>query len=171
LRDELRRVNKGNIVTITDRNGKPIHFTAQHYAGMVVRTKTREAVVTARNERFTQLGIDTVAIIGRLSDNFCTAFLGQVYSISGKHPKYPALSSLPGGGPPFHPNCSKGVRPFIEALATPGQTKAAEPSPAANRLIGKTPAQAQKMFKDLQLRAEASGRVKGLITQNQGDQK
>jgi hypothetical protein len=130
---------------------------------MVVRTKTREAVVAGRTERFSGLGLDLVAITGRLSDNFCTAFLGQVFSISGKHPKYPPLSSLPGGGPPFHPNCSKGVRPYIEDLATPGQQKAAVPSSAVADLIGKTPAEAQRMFRDLQLRAEASGRVKALV--------
>lgn len=158
IRDELIRVNEGKVIEINGR-----HYQAQNYADMVVRTKTREAVVTARTERFSGLGIDLVAITGRLSDNFCTAFLGQVYSISGKHPTYPPLSSLPGGGPPFHPNCSKGVRPYIEDLATPGQQKAAVPSSAVADLIGKTPAEAQRMFRDLQLRAEASGRVKGLV--------
>jgi hypothetical protein len=146
LREELRKIH-GDTVEI---NGKS--FEVGYYAEMVARTKTRQATVQARHGRLEALGIDLVAIVGRLSDNFCSAFLGQVFSLSGDHPKYPALSSLPSGGPPFHPNCSKSTRPFVEELASDQQLEAAEGVDEADKLLGKSPADAQRAYKDLQLR-------------------
>lgn len=91
------------------------------YSEMLVRTRTREATEQARRNRLSQNNVDLVIIDGRVSRYFCTAYLGLICSISGSHPKWPALSSLPGGGPPFHPNCSKGTRPYVEGLSPPGE--------------------------------------------------
>lgn len=162
LRDELRRVNEGGIVEVISRNGTPIHFEAGYYAKMVVVTKTRQAVTVARHERLGELGIDLVSIIGKVSNNFCTAFLGQVFSVSGKHPRYPALASLPGGGPPFHPNCSKGTRAYVEALANPARRALSEGLTDANKLLGMDPTRAQRAFKDLQLRQQVTPRYQKL---------
>jgi hypothetical protein len=123
LRDLLEKVH-GKRVVIQGKSG-PISFDTGYYAKMVATTKTREAVVTANSHRLQQHGIDLVRIVGKVSVHFCTAFLGHVYSISGGHSRYPALSSLPSGGPPFHPNCSKSTVPFIEGLSTPDAADAA----------------------------------------------
>jgi hypothetical protein len=152
LRDELKAVH-GDTVEINGRN-----YKVRDYAALVARTKTREAVQVARHERLESVGIDLVAIVGRQSNTFCTAFLGQVFSIGGKSSKYPSLSSLPGGGPPFHPNCSKSTRPFVEALAGDQQKKDARILPDAKTLIGMDPTQAQRAYKDMQLRAQIKGR-------------
>lgn len=157
LRDELEKVH-GETVTVIDRNGDPISFDAGYYAEMVARTKTREATVTARHERLEELDIDLVAIVGRISTNFCTAFLGQVFSLSGNSTKYPAYSSLPGGGPPFHPNCSKSDRPFIEELASDAQIEQAEILSSSEKLLGMDTSEAQRSFKDLQIHAEIKER-------------
>jgi hypothetical protein len=61
-----------------------INFDTRYYAELVARTKTRQATVAARHERLEDLGLDLVMIIGRQSGNFCSAFLGQVFSLSGK---------------------------------------------------------------------------------------
>lgn len=87
------------------------------YSEMLVRTRTREATEQARRNRLSQNNVDLVIIDGRVSRYFCTAYLGLICSISGSHQKWPALSNLPGGGPPFHPNCSKGTRPYVEGLS------------------------------------------------------
>ncbi|HVS73116.1 MAG TPA: hypothetical protein VHQ47_17810 [Phycisphaerae bacterium] len=123
LRDLLEKVH-GKRVVIQGKSG-PISFDTGYYAKMIATTKTREAVVTANSHRLQQHGIDLVRIVGKVSVHFCTAFLGHVYSISGGHSRYPALSSLPSGGPPFHPNCSKSTVPFIEGLSTPDAADAA----------------------------------------------
>ncbi|MGE5610855.1 MAG: hypothetical protein ACM359_16510, partial [Bacillota bacterium] len=60
------------------------------------------------------------------------------------------------GGAPFHPKCSKSTRPFIEELATRSQAAAAhthEPS-----MLSITPSEAQRRFKQLQIRQQVEGR-------------
>jgi hypothetical protein len=150
LREALRKVT-GDQVTLTDKNGNPITFKTGYYAELVARTKTRQATVVGRHNRLKRLGLDLVAIIGALSGNFCTAFLGQVFSLGGGSSKYPPLASLPGGGPPFHPNCSKSTRPYVESLATESQQENAEGLDDAKTLLGQSPAEAQRRYKDLQL--------------------
>jgi hypothetical protein len=116
LRDELRTV-AGDRITIVGRGGVFREFDVGYYASLVARTKTRQAHEVARHGRLADLGLDLVRVVGRVSNNFCTEFLGMVFSLSGRHPRYPALSELPGGGPPFHPQCSKSTAPFVEELA------------------------------------------------------
>jgi hypothetical protein len=128
LRDELQKVH-GETVVIQGKNG-PIEFDTGYYAKLVAVTKTREAVVKGTNDRLQQRGIDLVKIVGRNSVHFCTAFLGHVYSLSGTSDKYPALSSLPNGGPPFHPQCSKSTAPFIEGLSSLGAFNQPRPDAA-----------------------------------------
>lgn len=157
LKAELEKVH-GDTVAIIDKNGDTINFDVGYYAEMVARTQTRMATVTARHERLAELEIDLVAIIGRVSQNFCTAFLGQVFSLSGKSDKYPAYDSLPGGGPPFHPNCTKSTRPFVEELASDKQLDHAEILDDSEQLLGMNASQAQRSFKDLQIHAQIKDR-------------
>jgi hypothetical protein len=97
-------------------------MSVRQYAMTVVRTRTREATVAARHERLGLSGISLVQITGADSVNFCTAFLGLVCSLSGAQSiagvDYPALADLPGGGPPFHPNCSKGTAAYVPELVS-----------------------------------------------------
>ncbi len=162
LREALRAVHGDKIVLQT--KGGPMEFDVGKYARLVVRTKTREATTYARHERLQQVGIDLVSIVGRVSKTFCTAFLGQVFSLSGKDPKYPPLSSLPGHSgypvPPFHPNCSKSTRPFVPALASPTQLKDAEPTPDTLALMGKSATNAQALFKSVGMGQDAGKRYK-----------
>lgn len=133
LRESLEKVH-GKQVTIQTRNG-PMTFQTDYYARMVANTKTRQAVCQARHERLADMGMDLVTIVGRRSKNFCTAYLDKVFSISGKSKKYPPLSGLPSGGPPFHPNCSKSTAPFVEELATPEELAAGEPDRKTTALM------------------------------------
>ena len=157
LRDAFKAVGNGTVV-VKDKNGDLMNFDAGYYAGMVARTKTREATVKARHERLQQLDLDLVAIVGLVSTHFCTAFLGQVFSLSGKSDKYPAYSSLPGGGPPFHPNCSKSTRPFVPELANETQLEQADGLDDADKLLGMDQTQAHRAFNDLQLHAQQKDR-------------
>jgi hypothetical protein len=150
LREELRKVH-GEQVSVKTKTGGVMTFDVGAYASLVARTKTRQSQEVARHERLEALDLDLVAIVGRVSKYFCSAFLGQVFSISGKSTKYPSLSSLPGGGPPFHPNCSKSTRPYVEALASPKQEDMAGGIDDAQKLLGDTPAEAQRKYQDLQL--------------------
>ena len=93
-------------------NGR--HYDTRYYSRMVYDTTASEAHVKATHQRFEEQGVDLVRIIGNRTKYFCTEYLGRIYSLSGKSTKYPALSSLPRNGPPFHPNCSKSTIAFIE---------------------------------------------------------
>lgn len=93
--------------------------TLKDYAEIVALTRTREATVEARHETLLENDVDLVQITGNNTVNFCTRFLGLVCTIGDRaSDKYPALSALPGGGPPFHPRCSKGTAAFVEDLAS-----------------------------------------------------
>lgn len=157
---ELRRLLEsvhGGTVPVTGRDGVTRHYDTKDYAELVATTRTREALTLGRHEEWADLGYDLVVIHGRVSKTFCTAFLGRVFSISGRSNKYPPLSSLPGavgrGGsgvgtvPPFHPRCSKSTTPFIEHLASSKQ--AARAVDFDRRFLGLSPSEAQKAFQQL----------------------
>lgn len=157
LRDELKRIH-GDEVAVKTKSGGTMNFEVGYYASMVARTKTRQATVAARHHRLEQLGLDLVAIVGRVSKNFCTAYLGQVFSLNGKSTKYPPLSSLPSHGPPFHPNCTKSTRPFVEDLASQKQLDDAEGDEDSDKLLNVDAQTAQKRYKDLQVQPRVKER-------------
>ena len=158
LREALKKVH-GKKVTITDKNGQPMTFDAGYYAQMVAVTKTREATSKARHARLSDRGIDLVKVVGRISVNFCTGYLDKVFSISGSHPKYPPLASLPGGGPPFHVQCSKSTAPFIVGLADPEDIEAGEPDPDTDKLLNvQDRSELQRRFNAMQGKQQAQAR-------------
>jgi len=164
LREALKKVH-GEKVTITDKNGQPMEFETGYYARMVAVTKTRAAVCTARHARLQERGIDLVVVIGRQSANFCTAYMDKVFSISGASDTYPPLSSLPSGGPPFHPNCSKGTAPFIEALADPEEIAAGLPDPDTDKLLNvRDRTELQRRYEALRLQPVVRARAATLRT-------
>lgn len=148
LRVELQKVAvDGKVVTVNTRTGEARSFKIDDYADIVLKTKMAEATNLATLERLVERGVDLVRIIGSHSANFCTAFVGHVFSISGTSTIYPDLSSLPRGGPPFHPRCTKRYVAFNEKLATPAEIEAAKPDLELHALLFKTAVEAQKTFK------------------------
>lgn len=103
----------------------------RQYAMTVARTRSAEAANVAAVERMTENGIELASIEGNNTRNFCSAFLGLVVGLQGSVTidgvTYPGLNDIPGagkGGPPFHPNCSKGLAPFDPELSSPARVKA-----------------------------------------------
>ncbi len=155
LKDLFAAVDDGT-VAVRGKDGTVRNYEAGYYASIVVRTKTRQANEVARHGRLSSLGLDLVSVVGRISNNFCTAYLGQIFSISGRSDKY---EPLPDGGPPWHPNCTKSTRPFIEALAEPEQLDAGQTTEDTRALIAmKDNTARQRAFKDLQLKQQVEGR-------------
>lgn len=151
LREELRAIN-GDKVTVVGKDGVGRDYDVGYYAEMVARTQTRQATVVARHERLQEADLDLVMVIGRVSDNFCSAYLGMVFSLSGKSDKYPSIDEI--DGPPFHPNCSKSTRPFVPELASGQQLAAAGGVDGAEALLGLKGYAAQRAYQDLQLRSK-----------------
>lgn len=79
-------------------------YDAGKYAELVARTKTREAQSAGTVNRVIDSGHDLVMVTAHGAKDGCGPFEGKVFSVSGTSDVYPALSSLPNGGPPFHPN-------------------------------------------------------------------
>ena len=150
LRDELRKIHGGE-VEIVGKDGVARNYGVGYYAEMVARTQTREATVKARHQQLAELDIDLVMVVGRVSDNFCSAYLGMVFSLSGNSDTYPSIDEI--DGPPFHPNCSKSTRPFIPELASRQQLEAAEGVDGAEKLLGLKGYAAQRAYQSLQLRS------------------
>lgn len=99
-------------------------LSVRDYAKTVARTRAAEAAIDAARDRMGEFGIDAAIIVGRESENFCTAYLGLIVGLSGPITidgvTFPALDDLPDGGPPFHPKCSKGISAYDPELSDPG---------------------------------------------------
>ena len=96
-----------------------------HYCELVARTETRDAMVKGTINRLNENGYDLVIVTGPPTDcEICAEFVGQVYSISGTHPRYPALAEAM-GGPPYHPNCEHGLGAYVEGLSRQPASEAA----------------------------------------------
>jgi|WetSurMetagenome_2_1015567.scaffolds.fasta_scaffold288191_1 hypothetical protein len=153
LREALRKVH-GETVTVTGKSGTPMTFEVDYYANMVARSKIRQAVQESRHEALRSVGVTLVRVVGRQSKNFCTAFLGRVFSIDGKTDKYPSIDELPGGGDGMHPNCSKSSAPYDKDLATKDQVTRSIMTDDEKKLLGVSAYEAQKTYKGLQIRQE-----------------
>ena len=123
-------------------NGK--YYNVQKYAELVARTKTRAAVTQGSINRYIEAEQDLVMITRHGSKcDICRYYEGRVFSISGTSDRYPALSQVEGGGPPFHPNCLHNVAPFVERLAT--RTERKRGADIDRRVLGKTMKEVRKL--------------------------
>lgn len=97
------------------------------YANMVARSTTREAGNIARENQLVENGYDLVEMTEHYPTcEVCAALQGRVYSISGKDPRFPALSvAFSSGYHNVHPNCRHVIVPWIESLHDPEEVKAA----------------------------------------------
>ena len=80
------------------------------YAKMVARTEMRTVQSAAVRNTCRQFDNDLVEISSHGTDcrsNICQQYEGNVYSLSGSHPTYPALPD----SPPWHRNCEHSMAP------------------------------------------------------------
>lgn len=92
-----------------DRNGR--HYNLKDYSKMVARTRLRQAQTDAVKNTCKQYQNDLVQWSSHAdSCPICAPFEGQVYSLSGQHPRYPLLDAEP----PLHPNCEHDISPTSE---------------------------------------------------------
>lgn len=103
----LRNSFGANPVTVIADSGRSRKFSLPYYVAMVgdmviKQAKTIGVIALARKH-----GIDLVRVSKQKSDHadFCDAFSGKVFSLSGRDVRVTAYEKLPNGGPPFHPWC------------------------------------------------------------------
>ena len=83
------------------------HYPREWYATLVAHNSARELEKEAVLWSAERTGNDLVIVSPNFSkiNDFCNAYKGKVFSISGETKGVVPLSKLPNGGPPFHPFC------------------------------------------------------------------
>lgn len=150
FKKEVRKAAiEGNIITVNTRTGATMSFKPDDYAELVFQTKQAEATNIATLERLQAKQMFYVRIIGSHSANFCTAFVDKVfYTGPGEDPlgHFPHVRTLPRGGPPFHPRCTKRYVAFIPSLATADEIEKAKLTDDEKSLLNTDSSTAQKRF-------------------------
>lgn len=116
----LRQQFRDDVVTVIGSDGRRYTFALDTYAAMVAQATKAQARSVAALNRARQAGLDLVRVTPNPSTtgDWCDAYRGRVFSISGAHPSYPPLASIPNGGPPFHPWCKHGLGIFVPEFHT-----------------------------------------------------
>lgn len=127
-------------------------LVAHHQLRRVTTEATKQRLVETGEELGDRDAFDLVIISGPISGDFCDLYVGKVYSISGRSSEYPPLSSIPEGGPPFHPNCTHVVAPFVARLAT---ARERERGKTSERVLGLSGADAQRAYMGVDRRLAA----------------
>lgn len=112
-------------VLLNSPTGEPGCIPVKLCASLLFATRNTEV---ARDDCFTRWKrskIDLVRVIGSRSVNFCTAYVGLVFSISGKSRQYPPVAMMQNGGCPCHVGCTKSFVAYVEELATDAVRSAA----------------------------------------------
>lgn len=105
LKENLVREGKTAFV---DRAGR--RWDLSTYTSMALRTTSREAVVQATLNRFSEEGRDLVSISEHANAcELCRPFQGKTYSLSGTDKQFPKLPRE--AIPPIHPNCRHTLLP------------------------------------------------------------
>jgi len=101
-----RKLYEQKFININGRN-----YNMIKYAKMVARTRIRQLQSEAVINACKQYENDLVEVSDHsTTTEICIPFEGNIYSISGTHPRYPALLE----SPPYHPNCMHSIAPTSE---------------------------------------------------------
>lgn len=100
------RFGEAQFIRINARN-----YEMRAYADLVAKTRLRVVQSEAVKNSCQQYQNDLVEISSHNTVcNICIPYEGNVYSVSGGHPKYPYLDAWP----PFHPRCQHSAAPTSE---------------------------------------------------------
>ena len=126
IASNLRQTFSQNIVSILGSDGRRHRFGLDFYSAMVAQNVRAQAGSTAAIIRARQTGHDLVRVSSQksLTGDWCDAYRGRVFSLSGTSPTYPWIGLIPNGGPPFHPWCRHSMSIFISSLYSETQQRA-----------------------------------------------
>ncbi len=139
LFNDFERLARSQFIRVGARR-----MNVRAYANLVARTQMREAHKVGTLARLKQNGVNHVQISrhAQLLIDECTPFAGKVFFTGdGVDPLgFPRLSSIPNGGPPFHPNCRHVLVPYVVAFKSGSNIASAQESSAQipRSLQGKT---------------------------------
>ncbi|MFD2924178.1 phage minor capsid protein [Halobacillus naozhouensis] len=100
--------------TTVDGRNLPLDF----YASTVTKTKMKEANVKGSTNRYTESGVNLVQISTHYPTcHECARYQGLVVSLTGEHDGFPSIVADI-ALPPYHPNCSHGISPYVLEFKT-----------------------------------------------------
>ena len=108
---KIYKALKDQGLKLMDRRGR--YWEPERYVRMYSRTRTREIQTQGIENRMADYGLDLVKISEHLDvdgQDICNDYEGNIYSLSGSHPRYPTLTVKT----PFHPNCCHVETPWVE---------------------------------------------------------
>lgn len=114
VRQALVKEFRDTPVSVIGKGGKTFKFPLPYYAAMVAHNAKFQAESVATIRRSLEAGHDLVIISNNpsLHGDWCDAYRGRVFSITGMTPGFAVLDQLPNEGAPFHPWCRHSMRPF-----------------------------------------------------------
>jgi len=112
--DNLRNNTVDGMITV----GK-VTMNAKAYSDLLARTLSRAAHTEGTVNRCKQDGVDLVIITDTGAVDFCRMYENQIFSISGNSKRFPKLTYRP----PYHPNCTHNLSPFISEFADEGEVE------------------------------------------------
>lgn len=118
LRKTVSKWAENGTPALVDKAGK--RWNAEAYTSMVMRSTSNDVANDMQEARMDEYGNDLVEVSSHGGARpLCAPYQGRIYSRSGNHPKYPALSSTSIGSPAglFGVNCGHVRYPFIEGIS------------------------------------------------------
>lgn len=114
--------NKGITgATYVKKDGTLIHYPLDAALRRNVMTTSTKLVNEMQEARAEEWGVDLVEVSSHMGARpLCAPYQGRIYSLNGKHPKYPPLSGTSIGEPAglFGIHCGHIKYPFIEGIST-----------------------------------------------------
>lgn len=126
---QLQAELKANGITSFVDAGKK-RWTIDNYADMLLKTKPRILVNEGTMDRLkvyqetypnSKSQFDLVRLSRHGAKDWCRFYEGKVFSLSGTHPYYPPVSSLPNGYATLHPRCKHYFQPYMEVIKGKGE--------------------------------------------------
>lgn len=148
LVDVLRENTNDGMITV----GK-VTMRADSYADLLARTVSRAARTEGTINRLKENDIDLVIVSNTGAVDFCREYEDQIFSLSGNDSRFPVLTDRP----PFHPNCTHTLEPFVEEFADEGEIVQGQKFKRSN--IGKSAREMAKKYPEK--RPDKRTRTKG----------
>lgn len=118
LREAVSKwANKG-VPALIDKAGR--QWSTEAYMNMVMRSTVNNVANDMQDARMDDYGVDLIEVSSHMGARpRCAPFQGRIFSRSGTHPKYPALSTTSYGEPAGLKgvNCRHIFYPYIEGLS------------------------------------------------------
>jgi hypothetical protein len=118
LRSTIKQWADHGIPALIDRRGR--RWSTEAYVGMVIRTTSNQVTNEMQDTRFDSWDVDLVEISSHIGSRpLCAPYQGKIFSRSGQHGRFPALSSTSIGQPAglFGINCGHVQYPYIQGIS------------------------------------------------------